>query len=575
MNVYYIFYIFVAQTLINLNTTTMKEQGYIPKDLAFGEDAREKLISGITKISKAVKSTLGPRGQTVIIESPEHTQGLTVTKDGVTVAKSIMLDDPIENLAVRMLKQASEKTANTAGDGTTTAIVLTEAIVQAGLKWIKPYHNVFEIINGIRYDSDIILKAIKERSKEVTDDMLYDIASISANNDFDLGKIIADAYKQVGKDGIVTVERSQTDKTYSEVTNGIRIDRGWTSPLFINDQRKDECVMEGVKILVCDTEINNILQIENVLKPIINAGEKLLIIGTCSGNVINTLAANVARNGLKFCNIMPPSFGYKTHELMQDIALAVGAKYFSEKTGDDLSLIKMDDLGYADKIKVSKESTVIVKSGEITQEIKDRVEELKEQQERLTAKHEKDFVNERIASLVGGIGCIYVGATSDIEQKEKFDRVDDSVCAVRSALQEGVLPGGGLFLYDLHRHFGCGECEDATGDDIAEDQAAEMIMRQALRAPLEQILTNAGLEAEEIMSEIYTKEMMGDYENAPEPAYNGKGYDVSAKEYGDMFRMGIVDPAKVTKNALLNAISVATTILMTNAIITHKRANQC
>ena len=216
MNVYYIFYIFVAQTLINLNTTTMKEQGYIPKDLAFGEDAREKLISGITKISKAVKSTLGPRGQTVIIESPEHTQGLTVTKDGVTVAKSIMLDDPIENLAVRMLKQASEKTANTAGDGTTTAIVLTEAIVQAGLKWIKPYHNVFEIINGIRYDSDIILKAIKERSKEVTDDMLYDIASISANNDFDLGKIIADAYKQVGKDGIVTVERSQTDKTYSE-----------------------------------------------------------------------------------------------------------------------------------------------------------------------------------------------------------------------------------------------------------------------------------------------------------------------------------------------------------------------
>ena len=548
-----------------------KEQGYIPKDLTFDIEAREKLINGITKISNAVKSTLGPRGQTVIIESPEHTQGLTVTKDGVTVAKSIMLDDPIENLAVRMLKQASEKTANTAGDGTTTAIVLTEAIVKAGMKWIKPYHNIFDIINAIRYDSEVILKNIKERSVEVTDDMLYDIASISANNDFDLGKIIADAYKEVGKDGIVTVERSQTDKTYSEVTNGIRVDRGWTSPLFITDQRKDECIMEGVKVLVCDTEINNILQIENILKPIINAGEKLLIIGTCSGNVINTLAANVARNGLKFCNIMPPSFGYRTHELMQDIAFAVGAKYFSEKTGDDLSLIGEADLGYADKIIVGKESTVIVKSGDISEETQKRVAELREQQERLTAKHEKDFINERIASLVGGIGCIYVGATSDIEQKEKFDRVDDSVCAVRSALQEGIVPGGGLLLYDFARHFGC-SCEDNSHEQIDEDMAAEMIMREALRSPLQQILKNAGMDEKEIMSEIYTPAMLGTEENEPDQPINNKGYDVVKKEYGDMFDLGIVDPAKVTKNALLNAISVATTILTTNAIVTHARA---
>ena len=549
----------------------MKDQGYIPKDLSFDENAREKLISGITKISKAVKSTLGPMGQTVIIESPEHTQGLTVTKDGVTVAKSIFLDDPIENLAVRMLKQASEKTANTAGDGTTTAIVLTEAIVKAGLKWIKPYHNVFDIINGIRYDSEIILKNIKERSIQVTDDMLKDIASISANNDFDLGEIIAEAYQKVGKDGIVTVERSQTDKTYSEVTNGIKIDRGWTSPLFINDQRKDECIMENVKILICDTEINNILQIENVLKPIINAGEKLLIIGMCSGNVINTLAANVARNGLKFCNIMPPSFGYKTHELMQDIAFATGAKYFSEKTGDDLSIITMADLGHADKIMVGKESTVIVKGGDISQETQDRVAELREQQERLTAKHEKDFINERIASLVGGVASIYVGAVSDIEQKEKFDRVDDSVCAVRSALQEGIVPGGGLLLYDFARHFGC-SCEDNAHEDIDEDIAAEMIMREALRAPLQQILKNAGLKEEEIMSKIYTDEMLGTADKEPEQPINNVGYDVSAKKYGDMFDLGIIDPAKVTKNALLNAISVATTILTTNAIVTHKRA---
>ena len=550
----------------------MKDQGYIPKDLSFDEQAREKLISGISKISKAVKTTLGPRGHTVIIESADHTQGLTVTKDGVTVAKSIFLDDPIENLAVRMVRQASEKTANVAGDGTTTAIVLTEAIVNAGMEWIKPENNIFEIVTCIRNNSEVILKNLKKRSMKVTDDMLENIARISANNDSELGKIIADAYKQVGKDGIVTVERSQTDETYSKITNGIRVDRGWTSPMFVNDQRKDECIMENVKILICDTEINNILQIENVLKPIINAGEKLLVIGTCSGNVINTLAANVQRNGLKFCNIMPPSFGYKTHELMQDIAFATGAKYFSEKTGDDLSIITMADLGHADKIIIGKQSSVIIKDGDVSKETAKRVAELREQQELLTVKHEKDFINERIASLVGGIGCIYVGATSDIEQKEKFDRVDDSVCAVRSALQEGIVPGGGLLLYDFSRHFGCECFGDEENDILYEDQVAEMIMREALKAPLRQILKNAGLEDKEIMKDIYTPEMIGDAENAPLDVENSQGYDVVEKEYGDMIEMGIVDPAKVTKEALLNAISVATTILTTNAIVTHKRA---
>ena len=255
-----------------------------------------------------------------MIESAEHTQGLTVTKDGVTVAKSIFLLDPVENLAVRMMKQASEKTANTAGDGTTTAIVLTEALVKAGQKYIKEGENTIKVVRAIREAGDKLLERIKEEAVDVTDDMLKDIATISANNDNEIGEIIAKAYKEVGRDGIVTVERSQTDETYAEVTNGIKVDRGWTSPMFINDQRKDECIYEDVKVLICDSEINNILQIENVLKPIINAGEKLLIIGDCSGNVINTLAANVQRNGLKFCSITPPSFGYKTHELMQDIA---------------------------------------------------------------------------------------------------------------------------------------------------------------------------------------------------------------------------------------------------------------
>ena len=524
----------------------MQEQGYIPKDLSFDDEARTKLISGISKISNAVKSTLGPQGQTVLIESTQHTQGLTVTKDGVTVAKSIFLLDPVENLAVRMMKQASEKTANTAGDGTTTAIVLTEALVKAGQKYIKDGENPIQVIRQVRELGEKVLKKIKQESIEVTDDMLKDIATISANNDEEIGEIIAKAYQEVGRDGIVTVERSQTDETFAEVTNGIKVDRGWTSPMFINDQRKDECIHEDVKVLVCDTEINNILQIENILKPIINAGEKLLIIGDCSQNVINTMAANVQRNGLKFCNIKPPSFGYKTHELMQDIAFSIGAKYFSEKTGDDLSLIRMEDLGHADKIIVGKDSTIIINNGEITKETLDRVLELKEQQERLTAKHEKDFINERIASLVGGIGCIQVGATSDIEQKEKFDRVDDSVCAVRSALQEGIVPGGGLLLSNISK-------------ELKGKTTAEKILKETLQAPIIQILENAGLEKDKVYNRKLKK---------------NEGYNVVSGEYGDMFKMGVVDPAKVTTQALSNAISVATTILTTNAIITHARAGK-
>jgi len=525
----------------------MQEQGYIPKDLSFDDQAREKLISGISQISKAVKSTLGPQGQTVLIESTQHTQGLTVTKDGVTVAKSVFLIDPVENLAVRMMKQASEKTANTAGDGTTTAIVLTEALVKAGKKYITKDDSIIHTVREIRAEGEKLLSQIKKESIKVTNEMLEDIATISANNDSEIGEIIAKAYKEVGTDGIVTVEKSQTDKTYAEVTNGIKVDRGWTSPMFINDQRKDECILEGVKVLVCDSEITNILQIENILKPIINAGEKLLIIGNCSANVINTLAANVQRNGLKFCNIQPPSFGYKTHELMQDIAFAVGAKYFSEKTGDDLSLIRMEDLGIADKIIIGKESSILIKDEEITEEITQRVAELREQQERLTAKHERDFINERIASLVGGIGCIQVGATSDIEQKEKFDRVDDSVCAVRSALQEGIVAGGGLLLAQLAKKYN-------------KKTTLHKIIRETLTAPLSQILINAGLEA----NTVYRKE---------KKKKKNEGYNVVTGEYGDMFKMGVIDPAKVTTQALSNAISVATTILTTNAIITHARAN--
>tara|TARA_R100000935_G_scaffold5516_1_gene12704 strand:- start:1138 stop:2754 length:1617 start_codon:yes stop_codon:yes gene_type:complete len=533
----------------------MDTQGYIPKKLSFDDEARQKLIKGITAISKAVKSTLGPLGKTVLIESPNHTSGITITKDGVTVAQSVFLDDPIENLAIQMMKDAANRTANTAGDGTTTAIVLTEAFVNAGNKHINK-HNTSMVVNHINALVQGVVSDLEKHSKKISENSLLDVACISANNDEEIGKIIADAYNKVGINGIVTVEKSMSANTYAEVTNGIKIDRGYTSNLFVNNQKKDECILEDVKILVCDAEINNVLQIEGVLKTVINNGDKLLIIAPCSGNVINTLAANVARNGLKFCNIQPPSFGYKTNELMQDIAMAVGAKYFSEKTGDDLSLMRVEDLGHADKIIAGLTSTIILKSNNVTEELTKRIEDLKVQQDNTSIKTDRDFINERIASLAGAIGCIYVGGNSDVEQKEKYDRVDDSVCAVRSALEEGIVSGGGLALYSSIKRIP----KNITWGGDPDYEVALKIVKDTLCQPLIQIINNAGIKSSDIIEKIDSKKS------------KHFGYDVKNEKYGDMFKMGVIDPLKVTKNALQNAVSVATTILGTNAIITHKRA---
>ena len=537
---------------------------YIPKNLEFDQPGRDKLIQGITKISKAVKSTLGPRGKTVLIESPEHIGGMTITKDGVTVANSIFLDDAVENLAVQMLKDAARRTANSAGDGTTTAIVLTEAIIKAGEKNLTEKNNIAEVVKGINKFSKSVLKHLKKNSRRITKSRLLDVATISANNDKNLGKIIADAYGKVGKNGIVTVERSQNHETYATVTNGIKVDRGYTSNLFITNQKNDESVLEDTLVLVCDQEISNILQIENVLKPIIQQNKKLLIIGPCSVNVVNTLAANVVRNGLKLCNIMPPQFGYKQHELMQDIALSVGAKYFSEKTGDDLSLLSMEDLGHADKIISGKSQTVIIKNNQITEEIEKRISDLKEQQENTEIVSDREFINERIASLSGSIGAIYVGGNSDIEQKEKYDRVEDAVCAVRSALEEGIVKGGGLALFYSRE-----ELNNISKKIVNDDEATAIdILMESLCAPLRQILQNAGLN----LDDYYSVSPDDQGWHMHEIIWNE--YNVKTEEKGDFFKMGVIDPLKVTKTAFENAVSVATTILTTNAIITHARVKE-
>jgi chaperonin GroEL len=526
---------------------------YSPKELVFSEEGRIKLVSGIKKIAGAVKSTLGPNGNTVLIESPHHVHGITVTKDGVTVAKAVDLLDPVENLAVKMMKEAADKTATLAGDGTTTAIVLTEALVLGGLSMMKPHHNRTEVLRQMLEISNKTVDKLRRRSKKVSSSMLVDIASISANNDKEIGRIIAEVYKDVGRNGIVTVERSQTTDTYAETTMGLKIDRGYLSPLFINDQKKDECVFEDVMVLVADIEIGNILQIENVLKPIIQEGKKLLIVAPCHNNVVNTFAANVMKNNLKICAVQPPSFGYKQHELMQDLAVSVGATYFSEKTGDDLSHISYSDLGHAAKVIVGRDRTVLIKSDSKIdpQKVEERVSQLWDAHKSATKKADKDFLVERIASLTGGIGVIYVGGNTDLEQKELYDRVDDAVCAVRSALEEGILPGGGKALYEV-------EVYTLLGEIASEEQdIAAAILDSALKAPLEQILTNAGLKAED----YYTSDIG-----------EGVGLNVKTGKIGDLIKMGVIDPLKVTRSALQNAVSVATTILSTNAIITMARS---
>jgi len=543
------------------------------KQIYFNEDGRNKLLKGIKKMAGAVKSTLGPSGNTVLIESEEHLRGITVTKDGVTVAKSVALKDPVEDLAVRIMREASERTATQAGDGTTTAVVIAEALVEQGTKGLTAqaeYVNRTEVLRWMVELTKEAVKIIKKQAKKVTKKTLRDVAIISANNDKDIGGLIADAFMEVGESGIVTVELSQGSETTYSATNGIKVDRGYTSPLFVNNRKKDECIFEDVHILVSDAEISNILQVETILKPIIQEQKKLLIIAPCSGNVTNTLAANVMKNGLKICNIQPPSFGYKQHELMEDIALSVGATYFSEKTGDDLSLISFNDLGMASKIIVGRDSTIIIKDDiEDNAQVTERVAQLREALAETNNVAERRHIENRIASLCGGIGVISVGGATDLEQKELYDRVDDAVCAVKSAMEEGILAGGGLVLYRIAKLFmeKWQQFEPDYKDRIDEvdKHLAYAILADGMKMPMFQIHENAGT-----FDKIF---------KAPSPFEDEKewythGMNAKSGEYGDLIKMGVIDPAKVTRCALENAVSVAVTILSTNAIVTVDESNR-
>jgi chaperonin GroEL len=544
-------------TKINFNS-----EGYYPKDLCFDTEAKDKLVSGIKKISQAVKSTIGPRGNTVLIESPTHTRGVVVTKDGVTVAKSIDLLDPVENLAVRLVKEAADKTANLAGDGTSSAVVLTEAITLAGMDYITPEINRTVVLRKMEEYTALALEYIKAHGLPVaTSDDLRAVATISANNDTNIGGLIADLFDKVGKDGQVIVQKSKTHTTYTDVAEGVLIDRGATSTVFFNDQRKGQFVAENAKVLVCDMELSSVVALQGLFRTFVeNPSIPLLIIAPVSQNFLSTIAANVIRNGMKICIIEPPSFGYRRSELMEDIAIATGAKLYSEKTGTDVTMMSVADLGTALNVVVSERETVITLP-EQSDGVVSRITELKCKMEDETDKSQKEFLSSRISSLSGGCGTIYVGGKTDIEQKELYDRVDDAVCAVRSAIAEGITVGGGKALWNtanyLFDHF------TTDGDDYdPEGTVAVTILSDAMKAPMITILSNAGL------VDKYWVEMAE--RNSP-LSDELTGIDAKTDEMVNLLDRGIVDPVKVVRCSLENAVSVALTILSTNGVVTMTR----
>lgn len=499
---------------------------------------RERLFMGVAKIAQAVGSTMGPAGRTVLMESENHIGGITVTKDGVSVARAITLEDPVENLAVTLIKQAADKTATTAGDGTTTSVVLTAAIIDNFLA-LELFPSASEL-RKIKTTASEIIERLKAMATPVTVETLLNVATISANGDAEMGQLVADIFAMVGKEGVVTVERSNTSKTYYDVSNGMRISRGWTSPYQVTDKKKQEAVLDSPYILVTDREVMSLQSIEHILAPAVRDNKSILIIGEMSANALNALNMNVLKGTLKAANIIPPQFGYKRKELLADIAAAIGAKYISDDVGDDFGLVSIADMGRVDKAIIGKDSTIFVSEDHTA--ARARMEEIRSVES--DSPEELKFLQERIATLNGSVGVIYVGAATDIEQKEKYDRMDDAVCATRAAIEEGILPGGGYALL-------------AVTADMQEDD----VMVMAVQAPFYQILENAGHDIDMI------QRVCEEFDE------NGLCFNVATEEFGDMMAMGVVDPLKVTRSAIENAVSVATTILSTDVIIYNLRDN--
>ena len=521
------------------------------KNITYGEDARQNILRGVNKLADAVKVTLGPKGRNVVIEKKFGSP--LITKDGVTVAKEIELADPLENMGAQMVREVASKTSDIAGDGTTTATVLAQAIYREGIKMVTSGHNPMELKRGIEIAVKKSVESIDKLKKSVDAKEIAFVGTISANGDEEIGKIIAEAMDKVGKDGVITVEEAKGLETTLEVVEGMQFDRGYLSPYFVTDAERMEAVLENARILIFEKKISSMKDLLPVLEQTAKQGKQLLIIAEeVEGEALATLVVNKLRGTLQVCSVKAPGFGDRRKAMLEDIAILTGGKMISEDLGIKLENVKWDDLGEAKKIVVDKENTTIVvdtTDRKRKEAIAGRVKQIRAQIEETTSDYDREKLQERLAKMVGGVAVIKVGAATETEMKEKKARVEDAMHATKAAVEDGIVPGGGVALL---------RAQDAVEKlkESGDIQVGVSIVKRALEEPSRQIIANAGIEGAVILKEL--KEKGGNI-----------GFNAATEKVEDLLKAGIIDPAKVTKSALQNASSIASLMLTTEAMISE------
>ncbi len=522
------------------------------KEIKFDIEARDMLKNGVDKLADAVKVTLGPKGRNVVIEKKFGAP--QITKDGVTVAKEVELEDHFENTGAQLVKSVASKTGDDAGDGTTTATILTQAIVNEGLKNVTAGANPMDLKRGIDKAVKVVVDFIKDSAEKVNDnyEKIEQVAAVSANNDPEIGKLLADAMRKVSKDGVITIEESKSRETSIGVVEGMQFDRGYLSGYFVTDADKMEAVMENPYILIYDKKISNLKDFLPILQPAAESGRPMLVIAEdVDSEALTTLVVNRLRGGLKICAVKAPGFGDRRKAMLEDIAVLTGGMVISEEKGLKLEQATLEMMGTCDKVVVSKDNTTIVNGAGEKQLIADRVAQIKNEIANTTSSYDKEKLQERLAKLAGGVAVLYVGANSEVEMKEKKDRVDDALCATRAAIEEGVVAGGSTtYIRAL-------DALKGLKGDNADEQTGINIVERAIEEPLRQIVINAGEEGAVVVQKV--REGKGDY-----------GYNARTGEYEDMRKAGIIDPAKVARVALENAASIAGMFLTTECLIVEK-----
>jgi chaperonin GroEL len=507
------------------------------KHLNFGDDAKDKVMSGVDQLAKAVKSTLGASGKCVIYE--DATGKPVITKDGVTVAESVVLYDPVENIGATLIKEAAKNTVKEAGDGTTTAIVLAESLLKISRENDTGKETIRSIKEGIDSGCEKVMEYLSQHAKTISGEELNYVSSISCNNDKELGNIIAGAYEKVGKDGVVLMEESETDETYTDIVEGVQLESGLTSPYFATDTEKQKCELENPLVLIVSSKIPNIRKIQSILEHVIKHGKSLLVVAEVEQQVKSALLMNKVKGNIKINIINPPGFGPSKRDTIDDLAFLTGAKVINEELGDDLDLIQPDVLGEA-KLSVTDDKNTVLTTYDLGENLEERVKDIKKKIKKEKNQYLKRRLEQRLAMLSGSVAIIKVGANSKLELKEKKYRVEDAIYATKAALQEGIVPGGGIALLN-------------AAQSITPKNIGEKILVKAIKSPFTTIMANAGIENYEI------------------PDLKGVGYNVVTSNKVDMIKSGIVDPVLVTKTALKNAVSVASTIISADCVINNMR----